>query len=708
MMLGPGVRAVAAVERPDVESAESRDPLEACFHEDYYRSQLEALGFAEVPPDLLDFYRSNADARMASPNPAFDEAYYLAEYADVASAVRSGWATSGFDHFVRYGIQEGRFPNRAFAVEIGNTVPFSSLKNDSDLDEAFYLAEYDAARRFLDAMPILSPIEFFDAYGRRMGHAPRADRKGAARSRLVEPGRRPGVGQPGLAALFQAHFDAAFYERSYGRELNGVPPFAHYVTTGHRERKSPNDWFDEDFYLSFYSDLAKEIGAGRLSCGFEHYLTVGRREGRLPAFNLGDCLELVAPGITKPVALGYATELERKLTPHPYRVAPDRPQRIWFLVPRINPDIFFGGYTTVINLMEAFLRSGYAIGLLLSEDVTEAFNYYCHRRPRSLLAERRKDLEIVSAIDKKPFVFGPHDAFIAYSAWQALWADAYAKATARGCFAFLVQEHESIFHSHDSVRFVVDMAYKLPHVALFNSHALETYFRQQRLGPFEHEEHPQRSLTFEHVLTRVAPPTARELRKRTSRKLLVYARPEAHAARNLLEICLIALRRAIAAGTFRQKYQLVGIGALAGPHYVDLGMGHCLEILSKVDPDGYAKLLQETDVGLSLMYAPHPSLMPFEMANAGAITITNTFSNRDYASIKARSPRLVPVDPTVDSIVQGLQRAVRLAEDVELRTDPAHAVASPAAWSEVFDRQFIERLLGMLSAEQQRSRPRLS
>ena len=395
---------------------------------------------------------------------------------------------------------------------------------------------------------------------------------------------------------------------------------------------------------------AREIATGKLSCGFEHYLRTGRREGRLPAFELAGCLERVYPGVTQPVALTNFAELERKVTPHAYRVVASRPQTVWFLIPRINPDIFFGGYASIIHLMEAFLRSGYKIGLFLFEDAREAFNYYCYRRPCSVLAEQREAISVFSAFDKEPFLYGPADIFIAYSTWQALWADAYAKNTTRKSFAFLVQEYESVFHGHDSVRFIVDMAYKLPHVALFNSALLEKFFRHQRLGVFERDAGSEQFLTFEHVLTNVGLPPRRALRKRTTRKVLVYARPEAHAARNLLEICLIALRKAVAANVFGRRYEFIGIGALSGPQYVDLGMGHSLEILPKVDPDAYAKLLEDTDIGLSLMYAPHPSLIPFEMVNAGAVVITNTFSNRDPATLKARSPRLIPsISPSTES-----------------------------------------------------------
>jgi hypothetical protein len=55
--------------------------------------------------------RKIADALegVTSPaTPGFDEAFYLAKYPDVAAAVRKGYFTSGYDHYVRHGKAEGR------------------------------------------------------------------------------------------------------------------------------------------------------------------------------------------------------------------------------------------------------------------------------------------------------------------------------------------------------------------------------------------------------------------------------------------------------------------------------------------------------------------------------------------------------------------------------------------------------------------------
>lgn len=49
-----------------------------------------------------------AQETVEPPRPDFDEAYYLKAYPDVADAVKAGYFTSGYDHYVKHGKSEGR------------------------------------------------------------------------------------------------------------------------------------------------------------------------------------------------------------------------------------------------------------------------------------------------------------------------------------------------------------------------------------------------------------------------------------------------------------------------------------------------------------------------------------------------------------------------------------------------------------------------
>ncbi|WP_266160301.1 hypothetical protein [Dyella silvatica] len=670
------------------------DVLAASIDIEYFRLQLASAGLDSSANDLVALYRYNAASRRLSPNPWFDEDFYRSNHPDVAAAVDAGDFLSGFDHFVHCGIREGRCPNLAFSQQMVGQVVAEAIGNPAQFDQDFYLLHYEIARQFVKSMPMLTPREFFNLYGRRMGHVPHPPER-------VESGTLAAADKPlwlhgANQELIFAEFDADFYQRSYRQELGDMSPHAHYLHIGRKAGNSPNPAFDEMFYRTFYTDIGRAVACGKLSSGFEHFVLAGRKEGRLPTFDLTRCLEQVLPGLTQPVALTHFLDLERRLRPHRHRLVEGQPRRVWFLVPRLNPDLFFGGYSTLVHLAEAFLARGMPIGFFFFEDIVESFNFFCYRSPHSELARRRKEIALFSAFSEAPFLLGPDDVLIAYSAWQALVAGVYAESLRSKKFVFLVQEHEAVFHGHDSAHFLVAMAYKKPHVALFNSACLEKFFRQQRIGVFEHDKRATNFITFEHVLTKVSPPSQAQLQKRKTRRLVVYARPETHAQRNLTEICLIALRAAVAKNIFGQNFEFIGIGALSGPHHIDLGWGHTLKICTKVDPGAYIEFLQEADIGLSLMYAPHPSLIPYELANAGAIVVTNTFSNRDKRDIQSWSPRLVPVDLSIEDIVAGLQLAVSKMGDLDLRTNPAHTIKSPASWQQVFDDDFIDDMFGHL------------
>ena len=71
---------------------------------------------------------------------------------------------------------------------------------------------------------------------------------------------------------------------------------------------------------------------------------------------------------------------------------------------------------------------------------------------------------------------------------------------------------------------------------------------------------------------------------------------------------------------------------------------------------GYADLLRAHDVGLALMYTPHPSLVPIEMASAGMLTVTNSFENKTAAAMAAISSNLITAEPRIEAIAAGLRR----------------------------------------------------
>ncbi len=88
----------------------------------------------------------------------------------------------------------------------------------------------------------------------------------------------------------------------------------------------------------------------------------------------------------------------------------------------------------------------------------------------------------------------------------------------------------------------------------------------------------------------------------------------------MFDLGVIALSRALAEGAFTGGWELHGIGTVERGRRIELGGGATLQLLPRADQTAYGELLRAHDVGLSLMYTPHPSLVPLEMASAGMLT----------------------------------------------------------------------------------------
>jgi hypothetical protein len=97
------------------------------------------------------------------------------------------------------------------------------------------------------------------------------------------------------------------------------------------------------------------------------------------------------------------------------------------------------------------------------------------------------------------------------------------------------------------------------------------------------------------------------------------------------------------------------------------------------------------------MYAPHPSILPFEMASAGLVTVTNTFGTRDVATLRAISGNLVPAKPEVAALAQALKTAWERRTDYAARIAGSHLDWSNS-WEKTFNASFRDAILKRIKA----------
>jgi hypothetical protein len=278
----------------------------------------------------------------------------------------------------------------------------------------------------------------------------------------------------------------------------------------------------------------------------------------------------------------------------------------------------------------------------------------------------------------------PKDAFLATTSWTAHVASAAARELGRDRFAFLVLEYDPLVHPTGSVRELSAAAYDRPHDAVFSTDLLRRYFRENNLGAFK---------TGGATVAVNNPIDAHDLHLagREPSGLLFYARPEEHAARNLFEIGVLALRRVVAErGSELKDWRIDGIGSLQ-PFTLPLGSGIELNVLQRVPLDRYLETLDAYDVGLALQATPHPGLVALDMCAAGLVTVTNMCATKRADDLTAISTNLIAPEPTIDGVAAAIGSAIGRANDAGARVAGAR-LNWPRTWDDALGPRLDEML----------------
>ena len=679
---------VARLALHSVFSDEEIEALASAFDLSRVRAQMTALGLCEPDTNDVTVARLYFSKRCSiiSPNGYFDEAWYVGHYDDVSAAIRTGGLISGFVHFIKDGLRDGRWPNQSlYSAASACTAPGPPAEH---IDAGHYAAQHPAALAFLSAFPSLSPLMYYNNYGRYLGHD-------IAMASSVPP-------QSLALRAAEAEFDPDIYARKYlsAPEHSGYrsDPFSHYVQAGMRAGHSPNAWFDEGWYRAFYKEVREAIAEGWLPSGFYHYVITGRGEGRLPHYDLTAALEVRLPGLTDPSLLTRADTLGKRLrglASLPKSIdGPGTKAMVWLLLPMLNPDIVYGGYRAALELVCALQRDGHAVTIVTTEEAPNKA-YFLWGEPSGRVRAALRHVDVISLADLASATTSRDDLFIAYAVWDLRMAAQLAAPTRRGIPLLLLQEYEPVFHDNGAQRALCEACYRIPHYPVINSRFLLSYLERQRIGVFG-QNAPIRAgrdyAVFEHKINLLPAQTPESMASRKGRVVAVYARPEAHAGRNLFELVLLALRDLCARGVFGPEWSFVGVGALSKIPPVALGGGHELVLKPKMPEDLYRQMMGAMDIGISLMYAPHPSVVPFEFATTGALVVTNIYENRSAAELRAICNNIVPCEITVESLCAAIETAMARVPDVTARAQAAYRPKTQT-WDQIFSPEFIERLL---------------
>lgn len=389
---------------------------------------------------------------------------------------------------------------------------------------------------------------------------------------------------------------------------------------------------------------------------------------RLIARRLVDPILSLPPDPTPLTSAALARQRFPEVVPLLLRALPSNaraPRRINVVTDTISPPDLFGGVATSL-ILGALLAERHALELRVITRVTPPdLRHVAHvlgvagvalpaHVTSTFAPYRHPELAVEGH---------PEELFLTTSWWTT--AGTLATVPAHRV-VYLLQEDERMFYPHGDrhLRCAEVLARPGPTVVV-NTRLLFEHLADSGLPDIA-----ERGLWFEPAFPRTtyfaeASAAASPASAAARRRLFFYAR--GRHDRNLFTRGIEAVDRAIAEGVIDPaRWELHFVGSVIPPLSLSRGVAiHRHENLPWAD---YARLVRTMDLGLSLMYTPHPSYPPLDLAASGAVVVTNRFGpKRDLSRYSAN---ILCVDTSVEALVAGL------AEGVALATDDARRLAN--------------------------------
>jgi hypothetical protein len=501
-----------------------------------------------------------------------------------------------------------------------------------------------------------------------------------------------------LSLFAQRDFDAEFYLRVFSdfsdRTENGAR--SHFRWHGRRSGRAangneyvaqlervlgplPSD-FNESVYCELNRDVAQQFKFKRGPT--IHFLRYGRAEER-------------AYTKQKKAPKRYDAELLHLITNRAFDmpqvvVDPAAPKRVNVLVPAFEFKSMSAGFFGVFEVARFILQCGFQVRLVLFDNFYWNYEEFKQKLAGYPGMERLyEELEIEYIGERlEPLVVSPDDRCVATVWYSAYFAEKIMNIIGGNKpFLYLIQDYETNFFPGSSLFALADRTYSMNFNALFSTEALMNSVIGSKVGAFGKRN--VKSAYFLNACAAYLPPRDEFLAKKGRRRLAFYSRPEVN--RNMFELGALALCEAVKQGIFGEDWDFYGVGM--GDVEIQLSETRKLQQLERMNLKEYMQVIATFDIGLCLMASPHPSLLPFDLAGSGAVVVTNTFGVKTQAYFDGITKNIIAQEPSLDTLVEGMRRAVAQSENLSERFERAKNMKFPRTWQETFGdhhRTFIQ------------------
>jgi glycosyltransferase involved in cell wall biosynthesis len=383
------------------------------------------------------------------------------------------------------------------------------------------------------------------------------------------------------------------------------------------------------------------VSAGRTAWAFQQLLRSGLSQ-TLERFDLR--LYSMSPGVPpeSPVdaekpslrATDYQELIDGRKEPAWAPVFEADTPAINLLVPTLNPTEIFAGIVTALDIGLGLAERGHQVRFIATDLPVSSLAASRGFLLRRLSAEAAatgaaQRISLHCGIRHDTLPSHPDDRYLATAWWTAHVAQKltseYPYDTRK--FLYLIQDYEPNFYAWGPEFADAEQSYGFDFIPIFNTTLLRDYFARQGFGfatPEALSFHPSIDIARYAAGERVA--------RQGPRRLAIYGRPE--VPRNMYKTAIETLAGFIERENLTpDDIEIVSMGLQHAP--VTLPNGVTMTSLGKLPWEEYPKYLLTVDVGLALMYSPHPSHLPLELAASGVQVVTNRFGPKELNKLSA-------------------------------------------------------------------------
>lgn len=332
-----------------------------------------------------------------------------------------------------------------------------------------------------------------------------------------------------------------------------------------------------------------------------------------------------------------------EITPiHPALPLAGRKACVTLLIPSLQKSSFFGGTATAL-IFAGMLAKNKAMPLRIVETLRHGAASEASLVEFFMASDINFEQSQITIIDMSPRTYNhygyldihPQDEYVASAWWDAYLLDQLPLLKK---YIYLIQDYEPIFYNNSDKYVLSEQTYRSDKfIPVCNTQLMYAFMCKKGYKNIE-----SNALWFEPAVA--VAPKPKQKTTPGKRKLFIYGRPS--VARNLFFYTLMCLDEVFT------SYQLVGsdwdIYMAGQDNLADmiLSSGVHVKNLGKMDMDQYHLLVQDTDLAISPMMAPHPNYPTLEFASAGAVVVTTKYETKHDLSMYSENIIVSDLDKT--------------------------------------------------------------